>query len=123
MSQSPTEFEKQQIVEAIYMYAAQLMKEGKSDWAVEDALVERGLPRDAAKQVVNRLSQARTQAHSNASFNRMARGGIIFLIGAAVTLATYSAAQGGGTYVVAWGAILFGGFDFLAGLMGVMGQN
>lgn len=36
--------------------------------------------------------------------------------GIAVTAYTYTAASGGGTYVVAWGAIIFGGFQFLKGL-------
>jgi hypothetical protein len=43
-------------------------------------------------------------------------GGTIFVVGSLVTVATYSAAQGGGHYVVAWGAILFGGIQFLTGL-------
>jgi hypothetical protein len=44
-------------------------------------------------------------------------GGVICLIGIVVTAATYSAAQeGGGRYVVAWGAIVFGGIQFLQGL-------
>lgn len=36
--------------------------------------------------------------------------------GLLVTLFTYMAASGGGTYVVAWGAIIFGGWQFLKGI-------
>lgn len=36
--------------------------------------------------------------------------------GLAVTLVTYMAASGGGTYLVAWGAIIFGGWQFVKGL-------
>ena len=36
--------------------------------------------------------------------------------GAVVTVATFSAASNGGTYVVAWGAILFGAIEAIAGL-------
>lgn len=50
-------------------------------------------------------------------------GGRNMLIGACwciggivVTAATYSAAQGDGTYVVAWGAIVFGSIQFLRGV-------
>lgn len=44
-------------------------------------------------------------------------GGVICAIGTLITLATYSASSAnGGTYVMAWGAILFGGFRFLKGL-------
>jgi hypothetical protein len=42
----------------------------------------------------------------------MTKNVVIFTIGLAVTLLTFMAAEGGGTYVVAWGAILFGGINF-----------
>jgi len=44
-------------------------------------------------------------------------GGLFCIGGIAVTALTYSAAAGGGTYVVTWGAILFGGFRFFRGVM------
>ena len=47
----------------------------------------------------------------------LAIGGTVFVVGSFVTVATYSAAQGGGRYVVAWGAMLFGGVQFLLGLV------
>lgn len=37
--------------------------------------------------------------------------------GIVVTIVTYNAASGGGTYVIAWGAILFGGIQLLKGLI------
>jgi hypothetical protein len=46
----------------------------------------------------------------------MAIGAVVCLIGIAVTAGTYSAASSGGHYVVAWGAIVFGAFQFLKGL-------
>jgi hypothetical protein len=36
--------------------------------------------------------------------------------GTAVTVLTYEAASGGGTYVVVWGAILFGAIQAIRGL-------
>jgi hypothetical protein len=44
--------------------------------------------------------------------------GSIFAIGLAVTVGTYLTASNGRTYVVAWGAILFGGFRFFRALAG-----
>jgi hypothetical protein len=45
-------------------------------------------------------------------------GGLWFLGGIIVTVVTYSAASsGGGTYVVAYGAIIFGAVQFVRGLM------
>jgi hypothetical protein len=46
----------------------------------------------------------------------MAIGGLIFLAGCAVTLVTLAAADGGGRFVLAWGAILFGAIQFFYGV-------
>jgi hypothetical protein len=48
-------------------------------------------------------------------------GGLWLLGGIVVTAGTYLAAEerGGGRYVVAWGAMLFGGLQFLRGLLAV----
>ncbi|WP_299192057.1 TerB family tellurite resistance protein [uncultured Erythrobacter sp.] len=43
-------------------------------------------------------------------------GALFFFGGLFVTFATYSAAEGGGNYVLAWGAILFGGIQMVMGL-------
>jgi hypothetical protein len=43
----------------------------------------------------------------------MQKNGVILAIGLAVTLATLSIAENGGSYVVAWGAILFGGIGLV----------
>ena len=45
-------------------------------------------------------------------------GGLWCVGGIVVTALTYSAASGGGSYVVAWGAIVFGGIQFCRGLLG-----
>jgi hypothetical protein len=46
----------------------------------------------------------------------MGIGLLIAVIGLAVTIGTYSAASGGGRYVVAWGAIAVGAWRFFVGL-------
>jgi hypothetical protein len=46
----------------------------------------------------------------------MLYGALWCIGGIVVTAATYSAAQNGGSYVIAWGTILFGGIQFLKGL-------
>lgn len=48
-------------------------------------------------------------------------GGLICAVGIVVTVVSYSAAaEGGGRYVVAWGAVVFGGFRFIRGLVGLL---
>lgn len=44
-------------------------------------------------------------------------GALFFFGGLAITFITYSAAEGGGSYVLAWGAILFGGVQMVMGLV------
>jgi len=53
----------------------------------------------------------------------MVIGGLICAVGIAVTAVTYNDAvsSGGGTYIVAWGAIVFGGIRFLRGLARFVG--
>ena len=49
-------------------------------------------------------------------------GGILCLVGIIITVATHDAAEenGGGTYVIAYGPMIFGGIRFFQGLFGMM---
>jgi len=54
----------------------------------------------------------------NRGMRNMMVGGVICLVGTVITIGTYAAASnGGGHYVVAWGAIIFGGIQFLQGMI------
>jgi hypothetical protein len=59
----------------------------------------------------------RAAAVAAAARRNMWVGGAWCAGGIAVTAYTYSAASGGGIYVVAWGAIVFGGWQFVKGLI------
>lgn len=126
---TPEDIEK--AVEAIYAYAGALIREGKSRAEVEDALVAKGIERATAKVVIDKILTARAETavgpvidhDGGRSLKReegsrnMVIGGLICLVGIVITVATYSAAsEGGGRYVVAWGAILFGAVRFFRGL-------
>ena len=55
---------------------------------------------------------------ADAAAQNMVVGGLWCVGGIAVTALTYQAASAqGGHYIIAWGAILFGGLQFLKGLM------
>ena len=74
-------------------------------------------PTDEAQD--QELSQYRETARAGAAkgaFVRMWIGLAVAVIGIIVTVATLAAASEGGTYFVAYGAILFGGLAFLQGL-------
>lgn len=57
------------------------------------------------------------EAQARAGRMSMAISAVVFVIGALVTLVSYSAAEAGGSYVVAWGAMVFGALFFLAGYL------
>ena len=53
----------------------------------------------------------------NRGMRNMMVGGIICLVGTVITIGTYAAASNGGRhYFIAWGAIIFGGIQFLQGM-------
>ena len=114
--------EQKNMIQTIYAEAAQLMKQGVSNFKIEQHLTQRGVPAGDARTVVIQLQQMRSKAYRDEGIKQAAIGAVICIIGIAVTVGTYSAASGGGTYVVAWGAIIFGGWRFLRGLM-FMGGN
>ena len=110
-------------------YAYQLAVVGVAPLEIRDRLMdERGLTEAEATDVVRTLNvvpdatasqeeheynfegQRRSEATKN-----MIVGGLWCVGGIAITAATYSSADGGGTYVVAWGAIIFGAIQFFRG--------
>jgi hypothetical protein len=114
---SEQELSQEQVVEAIYRYAAEQMAAGHSNASVKADLMKKGLDPQAADTVVDELSRVRSDAARSAGLRNMGFGALWCIGGIAVTAVTYSmASQGGGTYIVTWGAILFGGIQFLRGL-------
>ncbi|MCW0218846.1 MAG: hypothetical protein OJI67_11040 [Prosthecobacter sp.] len=72
---------------------------------------------DPSRQYM-RGSRRRVKAYQEKRAQRdMTVGGLWFFGGLAVTVFTYLSSAGGGTYVVAWGAILFGGIQFFRGVL------
>lgn len=98
--------------------AAQQVTHGLAPPAVEALLKERGLDAGDAATVVDRLEQTRAMAMRHAARRNMACGAAWCVVGIAVTALTYhgAATAGGGKFVVAWGAIVFGGLQFIRGL-------
>jgi hypothetical protein len=114
--EEPSKEDVEKTVEAIYAYAGALLREGKSAAEVEDALVAKGIERKTAAIVVEKLSVATVSVHKDEGTKNMMIGGLICLVGIVITAATYSSAAGGGRYVIAWGAIIFGAIRFFRGL-------
>ena len=112
-----TESETQQMVAEIYNYAIDLMViQEKTADETRQMLVERGLCDDDAAVVVANVDAEIRKAQSGNATKNMFWGAVWCIGGIVVTAATYSAASDGGTFIIAWGAIIFGAIQFFKGL-------
>ena len=134
MSESISPEEQRQIDELAEAVASDLAQ-GKSAESVSKTLVKQGWEKGNADAFVAQVQTAIHEyrgspqgqsairdAKRSRNQRNMLVGGLWCVGGTAVTLVTYSAAsgEGGGTYVVAWGAIIFGALQFLSGMFGSM---
>ena len=118
-----------ELITALYPFARRLIMERKSPREVTQALMDKGLTEEAADALTSRIRRERQEEYSakaseentEEAMRNMAIGGAVCLIGLFVTIVSYQNAAGGGRYVLAWGAILFGGFQFFKGLFQLMG--
>lgn len=112
------ELNREQLVDAVYGYAAELAKANLTRPEIERKLMDKGLDEESAAVVVKNLFQARSKVLKEQGRKNMLYGALWCAGGAIVTLVTYdSASKGGGRYIVAWGAIIFGAIQFFRGLM------
>jgi hypothetical protein len=86
---------------------------GHDPQAVHTLLAEKGIGDNTE---VDPARAAYAQALRQAGYRNMAIGGLVCLVGAIATAASFGAAQAGGTYIIFWGAIIFGGVQFFRGL-------
>ena len=117
MEENPITTEK--AVEQVYAVAANIMvRENKNAYEVRKELNAIGLEDESARIVVENLERQIKEAKSGKARKDMLYGGMWFFGGLIVTVVSYSAASnGGGSYMVAYGAIIFGGIQFFRGLL------
>jgi hypothetical protein len=109
----------ERVVKELYGAAAEQIGNGVAPSGVANYLTERGLNSEAAATVVNDLQQAKAHAKRAAGQRNMLIGAISCIVGVTVTALTMQAASGaaGGRYVIAWGAIVYGGLQFVRGVI------
>jgi hypothetical protein len=114
----------EQVSEAAYGLAAVQLRDGVSPSEIQAGLTHQGLDAEAAATVVGNLKQVQAKAHKDAAQKNMLLGALWCIGGLVVTVATYGAASGpgGGRYVIAWGAIVFGAAQFVRGLIQSAGE-
>ena len=110
------ELSEEEMVQEVYEFAAEQMSNGASEQQTRSLLVQQGLDPESAVIVVSNLTQMRSEAIRKAGKKEMLYGALWCVGGTIVTVATYAAASGGGTYIIAWGAIIVGAIQFFRGL-------
>ncbi|MBI5479428.1 MAG: hypothetical protein HY906_11255 [Deltaproteobacteria bacterium] len=122
---SPTD-----VVDQLAGHIATLLAQGQSQEKVARILVEQGWEDETARKFVQgvaaaledyRSSPAGRQALASKYLKHVGFGALWFIGGGLFTAITYgSASSGGGTYVVAYGAIIAGAIEFFWGLFGYL---
>lgn len=117
MEEQNNQQSQEEAIQQIYKYAANLLfEQKKSDEETKECLIKSGLTPEDADYVINELNNYYKQEERKAGKKNMLYGALWCIGGIIVTVMTYQAAAGGGTYVVAWGAILYGGIQFIKGV-------
>ena len=118
MEENSTRQNPQEMVEQVYELTANLLfKQKKTTVETKQILIQQGLTAEAADAIISNLQQQRKQAKNKAARKNMLHGILWCVGGLLVTLLTYNMAEEGGRYVVAWGAVIFGAYQFFKGFM------
>jgi hypothetical protein len=104
--------------ERAFSYAKDVLRQGMPPAAVEEVLRAQGFDAATASGIVERADQSKNERRV-AGRRHMITGAIVCAVGTVITVWSYTAAEegGGGHYVIAWGAIVFGAIQFFRGLI------
>ena len=76
------------------------------------------------EKIIQNVSEGSDETDVHAAGRKNMIYGALWCIGGiVVTVVTYSIASGGGTYIIAWGAIVFGAIQFFRGLIQSSGEQ
>ncbi len=103
-----------QFYSSIWSYVLDEKYAGNSNETIREAIIEKGVDEDNAREIILTM-ESKASALMKAHENDMLAGGLVFFTGAALTAATWASAIHGGTYIIAWGAIVFGAIRFFRG--------
>lgn len=109
---------QQQLVDKIYTFSANLMiKEKKTRSETIKVLVSQGIDQNMAITVVNELHKTIVEEKRKKGSRDILFGSLWFVGGIFFTAITLTEAKKGGTYIVAWGAVLFGALQIIRGFI------
>lgn len=122
MEEQREEIEQHELINRIYAFTADMLfNQKKSAQESKTVLIEKGLRPEDADVVITNLQNQYRQEKQEAGNKNMLYGALWCIGGLLVTFLTYWAASGGGTYVVAWGAVIFGAIQFFKGVFQRLG--
>lgn len=123
--QEPASDADRSIPDEAYTYALECLLKGSKPSEVRRSLLDAGHSHRDADEIIRVAVQYRNESEANDQLQgerrsdgtrNMLIGGAVCLIGIAITLATLASAANRGSFVVAWGAILFGAIQFFRGM-------
>lgn len=117
MDEQREQIDPQEMVNRIYGFTADMLYTQKMGVdKTRSVLIEKGLRPEDADTVIDNLQNQYKQEKKEVGNKNMLYGSLWCIGGLLVTFLTYSAASDGGTYVIAWGAVIFGAIQFFKGL-------
>jgi hypothetical protein len=102
---------------ALYYYAAQQLKAGKSDGDIHQDLMSKGVSAERATQMLARLRQSSQRMARQAGYRHMGVGAINLVLGFSLLLGGI----GGIVSILAWTAMGIGFAFFARGMLKVIG--
>ena len=111
-----TDEEHRLLIQDAYKRAANMMQAGVAKDHVRKVLSGKGLNQEEVNTIMGTLIRLEREAINKSANRNIIIGGVIMVIGIVVTAGSYMMAEGGGRYVIAWGAVIFGGIQFLRGM-------
>jgi hypothetical protein len=117
-TETPTTLTSQE-TQNIFDYAIMQLAEGKSNEDVIDMMKRRGISIADAQNLVPQLRIQIAQAKVDHANKEIRNGALWCLGGLVVSIGTYSMASGGGSYLLCWGPVIFGGIQFFRGLSSI----
>ncbi len=106
-------------MQAIYQYVAGELSRNTVPQVIERELINRSVPPELAKQIITSTQRALKKGSGEKYRKRMVRGILWTVAGVIVTCGSYMFASDlSGSYLLCWGAIIFGLIDFFVGLFG-----
>jgi hypothetical protein len=110
------QIDNQEAANKVYAYAANLLiNEKKDSYEVKNMLVEKGLDAQSADTILNNLENEISKAKKDRANKDMIYGALWCVGGIILTAAHIG--------FIFWGAILFGGIQFIKGLVNALSDQ